>query len=149
MIYPRVAICGVARDDSRRILLIRRGPGAINGAGEWSIPGGKLDPGETMAFGAGRELFEETGVEADEMRDTGVYTEDLEYGNDLHFVTHFFQAMRWRGDARIVEPHKHDGLLWMPERELLARVSDPDPAYPIFGPTGRFVSVGGLEQLID
>jgi ADP-ribose pyrophosphatase YjhB (NUDIX family) len=50
----------VAIDDGR-LLLIRRGHGP--GAGEWSIPGGRVEAGETLAEAVVRELAEETGVE--------------------------------------------------------------------------------------
>lgn len=44
-----------------RLLLIRRGRGP--GAGEWSIPGGRVERGETLAEAVVRELAEEAGVE--------------------------------------------------------------------------------------
>jgi ADP-ribose pyrophosphatase YjhB (NUDIX family) len=44
-----------------RLLLIRRGTGPA--AGEWSIPGGRVEAGETLAEAVVRELAEETGVE--------------------------------------------------------------------------------------
>lgn len=44
-----------------RLLLIRRGHGP--GAGEWSVPGGRVEPGETLAEAVVRELAEEAGVE--------------------------------------------------------------------------------------
>jgi 8-oxo-dGTP diphosphatase len=49
------------RGDS--VLLIRRGtPPRL---GEWSLPGGRIDPGERAVDAALRELREETGVEAE------------------------------------------------------------------------------------
>jgi 8-oxo-dGTP diphosphatase len=57
-----VAAAGVVclRDDE--VLLIRRGkPPRL---GEWSLPGGRIEWGETVAAAALRELREETGVEA-------------------------------------------------------------------------------------
>ena len=44
-----------------RALLIRRGSEPL--LGQWSIPGGTLELGETLAEGAERELKEETGLE--------------------------------------------------------------------------------------
>jgi 8-oxo-dGTP diphosphatase len=44
-----------------RALLIRRGTEPLKG--EWSIPGGMLDVGETLADGVIRELLEETGLQ--------------------------------------------------------------------------------------
>src|ERR1700733_5115749 len=44
-----------------RALLIRRGPPPLDG--QWSIPGGTLELGETLRDGVKRELGEETGIE--------------------------------------------------------------------------------------
>jgi 8-oxo-dGTP diphosphatase len=57
---PEVCVGAIALDDDR-LLLIRRGRGPA--AGEWSIPGGRVEPGETLAEAVVRELAEETGVE--------------------------------------------------------------------------------------
>ena len=44
------------------VLLVRRGRPPF--AGHWSIPGGKVEPGETMREAVLREVAEETGVRA-------------------------------------------------------------------------------------
>ncbi len=49
------------RDDT--VLLIRRGTPPRQG--EWSLPGGRIEPGERAVDAALRELLEETGVEAE------------------------------------------------------------------------------------
>jgi 8-oxo-dGTP diphosphatase len=46
-----------------QVLLIRRGKAPR--LGEWSIPGGRMEMGETAAQAALRELGEETGVRAE------------------------------------------------------------------------------------
>jgi len=57
---PVVGVGGVIIHEGRA-LLIRRGSEPLRG--EWSIPGGTLELGETLAEGVARELREETGVE--------------------------------------------------------------------------------------
>src|ERR1700724_2239976 len=57
---PMVGVGGVIIDDGRA-LLIRRGTEPL--LGEWSIPGGTLELGETLEEGVARELLEETGLE--------------------------------------------------------------------------------------
>jgi 8-oxo-dGTP diphosphatase len=50
----------VIKDDQGRLLLIKRGHDP--GAGLWSIPGGRIEPGETDAEALVREMREETGL---------------------------------------------------------------------------------------
>jgi ADP-ribose pyrophosphatase YjhB (NUDIX family) len=57
---PIVGIGGVIIEQGRT-LLIRRGSEPLRG--EWSIPGGTLETGESLQQGVARELLEETGVE--------------------------------------------------------------------------------------
>jgi len=57
---PVVGVGGVIIADGRA-LLIKRGHPPLEG--EWSIPGGTLEVGETLLEGVRRELTEETGVE--------------------------------------------------------------------------------------
>ena len=54
-----VGVGGVVIQDGRA-LLIRRGTEPLKG--EWSIPGGMLEVGETLVAGVERELLEETGL---------------------------------------------------------------------------------------
>ncbi len=46
--------------DRGRLLLVRRGRGP--GLGEWSVPGGRVEPGETLAEAVEREVAEETAL---------------------------------------------------------------------------------------
>jgi 8-oxo-dGTP diphosphatase len=57
---PVVGVGGVIIDNGRA-LLIRRGSEPLRG--EWSIPGGTLELGESLEQGVARELREETGLD--------------------------------------------------------------------------------------
>ena len=56
---PLVGVGGVVIE-AGRALLIRRASEPLRG--EWSIPGGMLELGETLQAGVARELLEETGL---------------------------------------------------------------------------------------
>lgn len=53
----------VIRDEAGRILLIKRGHDP--GKGLWSVPGGRIEPGETDEQAVVREVREETGLEVE------------------------------------------------------------------------------------
>ena len=52
------------------VLLIKRGKAPLEGA--WSLPGGRLEWGETLEDGARRELLEETGLSVADLTILGV-----------------------------------------------------------------------------
>lgn len=61
MTEERIACVGaVVVDDAGRYLLVRRG--RAPGKGLWSIPGGKVEPGEDAEQATAREVLEETGL---------------------------------------------------------------------------------------
>jgi mutator protein MutT len=57
-----VALCIVLQDDVPCLLITRRAAGLRAHAGQWALPGGRRDPGESIEQAAVRELSEETGI---------------------------------------------------------------------------------------
>ena len=57
---PEICVSAVVVEDGR-LLLVRRGRGAA--AGEWALPGGRIERGETIAEAVVREVAEETGLQ--------------------------------------------------------------------------------------
>ncbi len=58
---PAIGVGGIVFNNRKQVLMIQRNqPPAM---GFWSIPGGKLEPGESLAGACQREIKEETGLE--------------------------------------------------------------------------------------
>ena len=67
---PVIGIVAAARTSDGRFLLIRRAD-----SGQWALPGGTLEWGESMRTAISRELLEETGAEVTELGELlGVYS---------------------------------------------------------------------------
>ncbi len=125
---PAVGVVCLRGDE---VLLIRRGNPPKQG--EWSLPGGRIEPGEQARVAALRELAEETGVEAELVGLIDVV--DAIFKNKAgtlvtrHYVLVDFAA-RWlsgepvAGDdadaARFVGPGELAGLgLWDETRRII------------------------------
>ena len=110
------------RDDD--VLLIKRGTAPRKG--EWSIPGGRIEAGESERDAALRELFEETGIMA--ALESKVATIDAQF-EEFNYRLHDYAA-RWISgepqfgddatDARFVAPQELDALgMWPKTREVI------------------------------
>jgi len=76
--HPVVGVAVVAQTEAGRWLLIRR-----RDTGDWALPGGTLEWGETLRQAAQRELLEEAGVEIQgPVELSGVYSKP---GRDYRF----------------------------------------------------------------
>ncbi len=97
---PLVGVGAIIIDDGR-VLLVQRGHPPL--AGEWSIPGGALEVGETVREGAVREAREETGLTVEPADLLGVYDRVLRDGDGrvlYHYVLVDFLCRRVAGEPR-------------------------------------------------
>ena len=117
MSIKRTDCVGVVCIRGNDVLLIQRGTAPRKG--EWSIPGGRIEAGETEAQAALRELGEETNVSAELLTKITALDADFE---GYHYRLHDYLA-RWTsgtpkaGDdadtARFIPMSKIEGLgMW-------------------------------------
>jgi ADP-ribose pyrophosphatase YjhB (NUDIX family) len=93
----------------------------LNGAGKWTMPGGKLHFRESFEEAAQREVLEETGIRLNSLKVIGVNNDMVE---TAHFVTIGLLSDDFEGDAKVTEPDEITEWRWF------ALDSLPKPMYP-------------------
>lgn len=83
--------------EGESLLLVKR-----NDNGLWGLPGGSLEPGESMEEVARRELFEETGLKAKELKLLDIYSgQELYYkyphGDEVYNVIAAYVCEKFKG----------------------------------------------------
>ena len=104
------------------LLGLRKG---AHGEGQWSLPGGHMELGESFLDVCRREVKEETGLDVREVEPLG-FTNDVFEEDGLHYVTLFFDAI-WDGrqEPRNLEPDKCESLEWKDVHDLPKNLFPP------------------------
>ncbi|KKP69343.1 hypothetical protein A2X44_04290 [candidate division CPR3 bacterium GWF2_35_18] len=107
--------CEMILEKGGKVLLGKRKN--IFGAGQWAFPGGHLEVGESTLDCAKRELFEETGVKANEI-DLFAVVNDTPNHQEEHYVRFVYIIKSWKGEIANAEPDCCEGWNWFSKDEL-------------------------------
>jgi len=94
----------------------------IFGNGTWGLPGGHLEPRESMMDAAARELMEETGLRAKSFEFSNVVNDK---GSNKHYVQIGFIAQEVEGEPEVKESDRCWQWQWFPLDHLPAELFPP------------------------
>jgi len=104
----RLAVQIVLRRGNQTLLLKRQNTGYEDG--NYGLPAGHIEIGETVKSAAVREANEEIGIHIEES-DLQVFGV-MHRTNDVTYVDFFLECTTWSGDIYNREPEKCSGLSW-------------------------------------
>jgi 8-oxo-dGTP diphosphatase len=127
-LFPALPILAVSASVFRQgqVLIVRRARAPL--IGHFSLPGGVVEVGETLAAALARELMEEVGVEA-EIIAFNRHVDAIAYEGDrvrTHFVIASFVARWRRGEPRLND--EVDAVDWIDPTSGLPSPTTPELA---------------------
>ena len=117
--YPDRPFVGVGAVivDRLRVVLVRRRSAPL--AGEWSLPGGAVETGETLESCVAREMLEETGLQVEVGPVIEVFdriTRDAEGRVQFHYV--LVDYLCWPAGGALQAGSDVDAAVWADVSEL-------------------------------
>lgn len=103
-------VAGMIKNSEGKILLLDH-----KKTGCWTIPLGKVEPGETSRQGLEREMKEEVGIDVLQSYCMAKDWYDFPQGPTKTLV---YNVNYYQGEPINKEPHKHSGMKWMTLSEI-------------------------------
>jgi 8-oxo-dGTP diphosphatase len=136
---PQVGVAVLIASHDRLLLLKRA---HVHGEGTWAVPGGHLEPGESLEGCAAREVMEETGLSVTDINFVGI-TNDVFVPSDRHYITIWMSGCLAGHAKVVVAPEEASEAGWfelaslpdplfLPLRHLMDGVSYPPSAFRSF-----------------
>ena len=96
------------------VLVLRRSAANPEAPGEWDLPNGRLEQGETVLEGLHREVAEETGLAIEELAPADTWRRVRADGQAMIGITYL--CRRKGGEIRLSP--EHEAFRWLPLGEL-------------------------------
>jgi 8-oxo-dGTP pyrophosphatase MutT (NUDIX family) len=120
----RLGCSAIIFDENKRVLLTRR-----TDNGQWCLPGGGMDSGESAAEACEREVWEETGLRSKVKRLVGVYSDPHQLiiypdGNKVFVVALSFEAEIIGGKLGLSNETTDVGFFSMSAMEMMTMLGN-------------------------
>jgi len=120
----RLGCTAIIFDENKRVLLTRR-----TDNGQWCLPGGAIDSGESAAEACIREVWEETGLHVGVKRLVGVYSDPNQLviypdGNKVFVVALSFEAEIVGGELGLSNETTDAGFFSVTEMDALTMLGN-------------------------
>jgi len=120
----RMGTSAIIFDEKKNVLLTRRSDN-----GQWCLPGGAMEPGESVAEACAREVWEETGLHVEVLRLIGVYSDPHRVvvypdGNKVHIVALSFEAKVNGGELGLSAETTEFGYFSLEEASKMDMISN-------------------------
>lgn len=102
-----------------RLLLLQR----VDTKGGYSLPGGKIEKGESPKQAIKRETLEEIGLRIKKKHLHLVHTLQKNRKTNPDEIIYFFSCTKWDGKLEILEPHKFKAIRWVDKGTLPENLS--------------------------
>jgi len=109
----RLSVKIIVRDDAGRCLLLKRSTGSKGNPGKWELPGGKIDPGESLDEALLREVAEETGLTISIQGVVGAAESELPAWKVVYLI---LEGRVESGEVGLSE--EHDDYVWVDPQKL-------------------------------
>ncbi len=106
----KVSVNSLLINSEGQVLLGKRLKNA--GIGSWGLPGGHLEFAESPTAGVIRELFEETGLVAEEVIFSSVVSKYTNLDGENHYIHLNFLVTKFLGELENKEPKTHEVWQW-------------------------------------
>lgn len=95
-----------------KLLVLRREHGSYLG-GQWDVPGGSVENGETSREAAEREVLEETGIHASAGEELSRFTNLDTKGRQITFTTVTYMMTSELDSPVVINPEEHSDWRWI------------------------------------